>query len=264
LLDWYIQDAQSLLRDQAGLFTPVSQLTRWINLGRREVAKRTGCLRRLITGQSGFGASMQPGAITPGAGQPGALPDSFPDANLNANASQNSFMSVPGVERYPYDFANPFLKAQYQGIKGITDVISVSVSWGGSVRPSLDWMPWDVLQARARAFATLVTSYPYWWSTFDDGENGELWFFPVPSFAMEMEWDTMTIPLDLSNDTDYDAIPDGFKNAIKFYAVAMSHMGAKRYMEASLHLNMFADAIGVARFAADMGKTRSYYPTMFG
>lgn len=256
-LSFYIQDAQSLLFDSLGLFTPRNQLIRWINLGRRQCAQRSGCIQRMITGQSAFGAGAQPGGIIPGAMQPGAMPNAFP---LGGNTPSNSFQTIVGAERYPYQgFANPYLKAQHAGCKAIIDTLSVSVNWGSAVRPTLSWKPYIDLQAYARAYSTLVTSYPYYWSTFNDGENGEVWLFPVPSIPMEMEWQIYAVPNDLYSDDDYDAIPDGFKNAIKFYAAAMSFLGKRQYLNAQIHLNMFADSIGVARVAVDSGKTPDFY-----
>lgn len=262
-LDFYISDAANILHDEAFLFTPEARLKRWVNLGRRELARRTGCVIRLITGQSAFGASAQAGALIPGGAQPGALPGAADNASLNSFATTNTFQTITGVERYPYGFANPYLQDQYQGVSGIQDVISISASWGGSVRPSLDWLPWDVLQARARAFATLVTSYPYWWSTLDDGANGEVWLFPAPSFAMEMEWMTFAIPSDLNDDSDYDVIPEGFQSAIKYYVAGMAYLGKQRPMDAQIQFALFDQQIGSSRVSADRGKSPSYYPQMF-
>ena len=261
-LNWYLNDASCLLADQAYSFTSKMQLIRWINEARRQAAQRTACIRRLISGQSAFGASAQAGSAIPGGMQPGALPGSAPGAQFNATT--NAFMTIPGVERYPYQgFVNPFLQAQHQGCKAVIDTITCSVCWGGGVggspRPSLAWLPWEDLQAYARAYATLVTSYPYFWSVYNDGEFGEVWLFPVPSFAMEMELDTFCVPTDLNSDDDFDAIPDGFTNAIKYGAAALAYMSSRRYGQAQLMENQFAERLGVARVAVDMGKTQNFY-----
>jgi hypothetical protein len=260
-LNWYLNDTSSLLHDLAFTFTSQQQLVRWINEARRQAAQRSACVRRLVSGQSAFGASAQPGSAIPGGVQPGALPGSNPGAIFNATT--NAFMTIPGVERYPYQgFVNPFLTSQYAGIAGVIDTITCAVCWGGSngsPRPALAFIPWEELQAYARAYATLVTSYPYWWSVYNDGEAGELWLFPVPSFAMEMELDVFCMPSDLNTDSDYDAIPDGFKNAIKFGAASLAFQSTFRYGQAQLMENRFADRLGVARVAVDMGKVSNYY-----
>ena len=73
-LSQLLNDTSALLNDQNYTFISQAQLTRWVNTARRNAAKRTGCIRRLISGQSAFGASAVPGSAIPTAAQPGALP----------------------------------------------------------------------------------------------------------------------------------------------------------------------------------------------
>lgn len=261
-LGWYINDASVLLKDQAFSFTSRDQLIRWINEARRQAAARSGCIRRMVTGQSAFGASAQPGSIIPGGMQPGALPDSAPDAQYYATT--NTFNTVTNVERYPYQgFINPLLKAQHAGVKGVIDVVELAVCWGSGVgaspRPALAWLPWEDFQAYCRAYANLVTSYPYYWTTYNDGPMGEIWLFPVPSMAMEIEMDVFCVPLDLYSDDDFEAIPEDYSDAIKYGAAALAYMASRRYGQAQIMMDQFADRLGVARVASDMGKTPNFY-----
>lgn len=258
----YIQQVGMLLHDQSHLFTSEQQLVLWINESRRQCAQRTGCVRRLVAGQSAFGANSQPGSFVPGGAQPGALPGNVPITSGLAvqGAAVNALQTIPGQERYPYiGFFNPYVKATYAGVEGIIDVNSCSVNWGGSVRPTLAWMPWEDLQAYARAYATLVTSFPYYWSCYNDGETGEVWMFPAPSTAGDIELDAYCVPSDLYSDDDYDAIPPGFRNAIKFGAASLAYMTSKRYQDAEIMDNIFNDRIGTGAVARDRGKTPNYY-----
>lgn len=260
-LSLYLSDTAALLNDQNYSFTSQNQLCRWINESRRNIAKRTGCIRRLVTGQSAFGASAQPGFAVPGAAQPGQLPDAVSMINGPvAGAVQGKLMTIPGVERYPYvGFFNPVLKASHAGVDSVIDSIALSVNWGGVSRPTLDWMTWDDLQAYARAYAVLNTSYPSVWSVYNDGPTGEIWMFPIPSQAGEIELDAICTPSALYSDSDYDAIPPGFQEAIKFGAATLAFQASGRYAQALEMANAFADNIGVARVAVDRGKTPSYY-----
>jgi|SRR5215469_8639959 len=261
-LGWYLNDASTLIHDQAYAFTSQDQLTRWVNEARRQCAQRTGCVRRTVTGQSAFGATSQPGQIIPGGLQPGALPGNVPGAVYNA--STNAFGAMRNIERYPFQgFINPFLTQQHDGIEGCLDICTCAITWGGgpggSPRPALAWLAWEDLQAYARAYATLVTSYPYYWSTYNEGSTGEFWLFPVPSQSMEMELDCFCIPKDLYSDNDYDAIPLGFSNSIKYLAASLTYMSSRRYQDAQIMENIFADRLGIARTAVDMGKTPNFY-----
>lgn len=254
----YIQDCSSLLFDYGMNFTPQAQLIRWINESRRQLAYRTGCIRRHLTGQAAYGAGAQPGSIIPGAMQPGQLPNAAPNA-LNS-APQGDFQVIPGLERYPFQgFANPILKQQHAGIGGIVDVAQVSVSWGGSPLPSLAWVPWSDMQAYARAYQNLVTSFPYYWSVLADGTDGEVWLFPVPSQSGDQEWDVYCWPSPLYTNNDYDAVPEGRRNAIKFAAVSLALMAKGRYADAEYMQEQFSRRIGVSTAASDAGKIPNFY-----
>jgi hypothetical protein len=227
------------LNDPNFSFTSKPQLQRWANEARRNCAKRTGCIRRLITGQSAFGASAQPGYAVPGGMQPGALPGAFPQAGSGTyGAVQNAMMTIPGV-----------------------DAIAISVNWGGTTRPTLDWMPWDELQAYARAYAVLNTSWPSVWSVYNDGPQGEIWMFPVPSQATEMELDATVLPKPLNTDDDFDAIPPGMQECLKFGTAALAFLARGRYAQAQVMEDEFAMQMGVARVSFDRGKSKTYYPT---
>ena len=248
-LNWYLNDASALLRDSSNLFTSKSQLTRWINQARREAAKFTGCLRCLIAGNSPQGNSAQAGTMIAGAA-------------LAGQCLTNSFATIPGVEMYPYDYANPYLQAQNAGVSKIIDVLDISVSWGAT-RPTIKWMPWVDAQAFCRSYNVGVTSYPFVWSCQGDGTRGKVFLFPVPSVGGnlngEMEWDTICIPSDLNSNNDYDAIPDSFQDAIKFRAVALALMASFRFTEAQVHTQMFLNELGVDRAAAKRGAVSDYY-----
>lgn len=244
-LQQYIIDTADLLHDTRNAFWSPAQLTRYINLARRQVAALSGCIRILIPGQSPFGGQAVPGTMIPGGITPG-MPQT------------NTFQTIGGVEKYSYSFANAYLRSLNQNLKGIADVISVSVSWGGT-RPSLDWMPWEDLQAYARSFNILVTSDPQYWSTYGDGDRGQVWLFPVPVDNLEMEWDCFVIPADIYSDSDHEAIPREFSTYVPFYAAHLANLNAQRFGQANIMLDLFYSNSGIARVASDRGKTDSFY-----
>lgn len=260
---FYVQDTLSLLNDQGARFTSVNQLTRWINLARRDVAKLTGCIQRFLGGNSALGAGAQPGYMIPGAFQPGASPDAAPaSANPLAalSTSQGTLWTITGVERYPYrGFFNPVLASAYAGLKGVIDTVQLAIAWESAFRPALTWQPWDDFQAYCRTFANQTTSYPAVWSVFNDGEEGEIWLFPAPSQPCEMEAYVTCIPANIYSDDDYDAIPDGFKELVKWKAASLSFFAARQYAQSEVMDAAFMQAAGLNVVARDRGKTPSYY-----
>lgn len=257
-LSFYLEDTAYLLTDTNFQWNSKQQLTRWVNSARRDLADLTACIERHLTGQSAFGASAQPGAMIPGGAQPGSLPDAEPNAQFSA--STGSFQTIPGVERYPFQgFANPVLQAAHEGCDQIVDVALVTPSWGGTIRPALDWLPWPDLQAQARAYANLITDYPFWWSVINSGTHGEVFLFPTPSQGGEMEWDVFCLPKDIYSDDDYDAIPESFRRSVKFKAAALAFLSSNRYAQAETMQAMYMQSLGISSVARDRGKAPSMY-----
>lgn len=243
-LTQYLTDVRSLLKDSNSLFWTTTELTRFINLARSQVASLSGCIRILVPGTSPYGAGAVPGSMIPGGATPGS--------------STTTFFTIQGVEKYSYDFANAYVRAQNQHVEGISDVIDCAISWGG-VRPSLDWIPWEDLQAYARSYNVGVTSYPFYWSTYGDGLRGQVWLFPTPSSALEMEWDTICVPKDIFSNSDFEALPETFTNYVPFYAAHLAFLNSQRYEQASIMLQLFEKNSGLARASSDRGKTQSFY-----
>lgn len=266
-LSAYVRDTAELLYDENNLFWSKKQLQRYVNRGRYIIAQKTQCIRCLINGQAPFGTSSQPGSIIPGAMVPGTLPGSYPGTSQSTDT--NSFQTITGVERYTFDYAKPFLQAQYAGVKAITDVESVSVSWGGS-RPSLNWMPWADLEAYARVMCIGVFSYPFAWSSLSYGEKGDVWLFPVPSVGTQdsglggqglMDWLCNCVPKDLYTDSDPDALQEPFNRHACLYAAAWALLRAQRYSSAQILQQQLTDELGVDVFSSDSGKVPDFYWT---
>ena len=247
MLQAYINQVQALTRDSQGLFTPLATLTNYINEARSQTALQTGCIRRLISGNPAAGAPAQPALFIPGAAQPSAV--------------TNSFQTIVGAERYPYQgFGNTYLTSQYQGVSAIIDVITIAVSWGGSWRPALDWMPWEEFQAWCRINQFLVTSYPAIFSIMNDGADGEVWLFPVPQAVCEMEWDCFCLPATIWSDSDYEALPHPFRRAVQYYAAAKVFEASGRMGQSMRMMQRFNENLGESRGAADRGKVPTRYP----
>ena len=252
-LSLYLQDAADLLRDDNYQFTSKSKLTRYINQARTQVAIQTGCIRALVTGQAPFGNQANPGSLIPGGGEPGS--NQF-----------TAFSTILGVEKYSYGYALPFLKAGYQGVSGIIDVIDVAVSWGG-LQPTMNWMPWEDLQAYARSYNVGTFSYPFIWSSAGDGNKGQVWLFPVPQITALpavgsqgiMQWDVTCLPSYIFSDSDYEAIPEPFTGAVKYYAAYLAFLGSQRFSMAEIMHDHFNEHLGISRTASDRGKTTSWY-----
>lgn len=245
LQDYQI-DTAALLHDSNNLFTGLFQLNRWINQARDQLAMDTGCLRVLAAGQAPFGTGAQAGSAVPGGAVAGQPPTS-------------GFFTIAGQEKYSYSYANEYVAAQNRGVRGVGDVTNVAVSWGGSIRPVQNWMPWQDLQAYARSYNIGVFSYPFVWSNFGSGENGQIWLWPAPSSVTEMEWDCTGLPTYLYSNDDYEAIPRTFRKGVKFYAASLAFEASNRDARAETMKQRYYEAIGTAVGASERTRVPDYY-----
>ena len=250
-LSSYQADVRDLLRDDNGQFYSTAKINRYINRARYQVALQTGCIRVLAAGAAAAGSDSTVGIGTAG----GMIPGQVGNAN---DLSTSVFSTIAGQERYPYSFANSFVQSQNAGVKGVVDVYNVAVSWGGN-KPAMSWMPWQDLQAYARSITNGTTSYPVVFSKYQEGESGQVWLFPVPSIATEMEWDCSCVPEPLVNDTTPEAIPQPYTNAVRFYAAKLAYFSSQRFgmadiMEEEFQKHMMTDAAAV-----NTGAVPNYY-----
>lgn len=251
-LGWYIEDTRAILTDRLGMFTSRRQLIRWINEARKKVAEISGCLQILVPGTAPIGSISNPGTGSPG----GMIPGADPGAD-----SSTGFFTIQGVEKYPYKFANSYLKDYNAGVDMVIDVSQVAISWSGSMRPALDYYSFDDFQAYLRSYSNMLSSYPAIWTTLGDGETGNVLLYPPPSTATEMEWLTICSPLDIYTDDDYDAIPSPFTNAVKYWAAALAYLSSQRWVQADGMEAAFFSNLGLDRASVDRGKTARYYIT---
>ena len=249
-LQTYLDQTRRLIRDKQGLFVPDDDLIPYINEARTQTALQTGAIRRLITGQTPFGADSTPINAIPGAFTPN-------------QATNTLFQTIPGVERYPYQsFGNAYLQASYAGVSSIVDVITVSVSWGGAWRPSLGWLPWEDFQAYCRVFQFQQTSYPTVFSIMNDGETGEVWLFPVPQTTCEMEWDCFTVPKALWSDSDYEALPPPFRRMVQYYAASKVFEASGRLGQGQRMMSRYETSLVASRGSVDRGKIPDRYESI--
>ena len=89
-------------------------------------------------------------------------------------------------------------------------------------------MPFDEYQAWCRSIATLNASYPAVWTVYNDGAMGEIWIFPLPVQANEMELDCLCLPSPLYSDDDPDLIPGEMVEAIKYGAARRAFQASQR------------------------------------
>lgn len=244
----YQTEVRMLIRDRSGILVPTDELNLYINEARRDVCRITGCLRAHIAGNAPFGNGATPGLMVPGGIILG-----------NADTTITTFTTLSGVESYHFGYAKRWLQAQYQGYDSVIDLIEVAVSWGSAARPVMEWESWEVLQALARIYSAGVFTYPFKSALQGDGINQRLFLFPVPSQALEMEWDAICTPKALYSNSDYEAIPEPFDAAVKYRAASRAYESMQRFGSAETMMAEFTTHLGIDRAAVERDRVPSYY-----
>lgn len=255
LLGDYIKDTQSLLGDTKGQFTPRDQLIRWINVARSDIAKITACINTVVQGQAPFGNQAAIGAMVQGAMVIGNPPGAVgPPLNYTIT---NEFQTIVGQEKYPFSYALPYIQAERPGIQSIIDVGLVAVAWGNLMR-TCNWQPWEHLQSYGRMWMVANFTYPEVFSTSGDGAAQYVWIYPPPSVATCMLWVCSCLPAPLRTNADPEAIPEGFREAVKFGAAYYSYLRARPDQGAIMRA-LFLETLGIDRTATDRGKVPYFY-----
>lgn len=123
-----------------------------------------------------------------------------------------------------YNFSNIDLSAN-PGCKSVYAVRGVSLIYSG-YRYSVEYMPWSRYQIY-RAYPYEYQYTPAIYSQPTQGAAGQLYFYPLPSQALQAEWDVQVLPSDLIDDQSVEAIPDPWGECVAYAAChyAMLELG---------------------------------------
>jgi hypothetical protein len=106
------------------------------------------------------------------------------------------------------------------GCGSVYYVRGASIIYSG-YRYSLEALAWTQYQLY-RAYPYSYQYTPAIMSQRGQGTNGDLYFYPLPSQALQAEYDVQCLPSDLIDDQSYEAIPLPWTDAIPYFA---AHFG---------------------------------------
>ena len=220
MLNSYLTDVQTLLHDfNLQFYGSPLSLTTLINKARLRIAGMSQCIRVLV-----------------------------PNASFSTTTSQNI---------YTFASLNPYVQTT-PGVNQIQGVFSVAVSQG-TIKPVLDQLPWQAMQAYMLSYNNQFTSYCTAWSQYSYGTNGSIYLWPIPSGAFPTDIDTYCLPIALATDTDVEAIPYPWTEAVPYYAAYWALMNAQRLEEAKFMKEEYMRCLTDARSMS----TPPNIPTMY-
>lgn len=145
----------------------------------------------------------------------------------------------------------PFSAITFGGALGVSGVNNVRTMWFQvPATPGQAWMT-------PRAFewfglyklnnATPTAGQPQEWAQLGQGQNGTLFIDPLPDLPYVCPLDASAAPALLTNDTDPEAIPPLWQDAVPFYAAWLAFMNLQREADADKMMERYKTLMARAR-----------------
>jgi hypothetical protein len=137
-----------------------------------------------------------------------------------------------------YNFSDVDLSV-FPGVESIYAVLSVSLLYANG-RYSVLVYSFPQYQALIRQYGPGNYMYiPCFGAQFGRGVGGSFYLYPVPSQPLQMEWDCVCLPSDLTSDLDTCPIPSPWDDAVAFYAAYLAKLEIQDHNGARSFLAMF-------------------------
>ena len=160
-----------------------------------------------------------------------------------------------GQELYP--FSNVDL-TPFPGIAGIYTVRSVSIIYA-NYRYSLPCYAFSTYQAMIRQYPYQYQYVPAFAAQFGAGLDGSFYFYPLPSQAYQMEWDSFCMPADLTTNQSVDVVTQPWCDVVPFFAAHLAYLELQNFNAAEYYFKHYERLIGRRSKAASPGRTTNPY-----
>lgn len=221
-LTTYLADTRRLLQNPSATTSLYSDsnLTRFINIGRRQIAAEAQCIRAY-----------------------GALATVIDQRVYNFNGSGGIVIA----------------NASTLGIGSVEHVRQGSVVVGTG-QAWLRTRPFEYFQLYFLNQVVPPTGRPKEISQYGQGTLGSLYVDPLPDDVYTLNLDTVCLPVDLANDSTPEAIPGVWTDAVPFYAAYYAYMSAQRQSDADKMLERYQMFMAHGRAGATPEVLTSIYP----
>jgi hypothetical protein len=157
-----------------------------------------------------------------------------------------------------YNFADVDLSV-FPGVESIYAVLDVSIIYATS-RYSVLIYSFPQYQALIRNYSAGAYYYiPVMGSQFGRGAKGSFFLYPPPSQNLQMEWDCVCLPSDLTSDLSIEAIPAPWDDAVPYYAAHLAFLGLLNFNAAKLYKDLFDERVKRFGSYALPGRATSMY-----
>ena len=154
-----------------------------------------------------------------------------------------SLETATNVQQYP--FSDITFPSGTQGVQGVLNVRMMTYAVAsGQKRVIL--RPWEWFNDFIVGQPVPVAGFPHYWAQFGQGALGTLWV-NLPDTAYSLSLDCVCYPLPLASDSDYEAIPYLWTDAVPYYAAWLGLQSVQRQADADMMMKRFEDLMGRAR-----------------
>lgn len=149
----------------------------------------------------------------------------------------------------------PFSSITFGSVTGVNAVYNVRQVWftipatSGTV-----WVPsreFEYMSLYGLNNPVPATGQPTMWSQFAQGENGSIFFDPIPDLPYVCTLDLSCTPINLVDDTTTEAIPPLWTQVVPFRAAWWGFMSAQRQSDADMMMKRWQEQMAEARNAAN-------------
>jgi hypothetical protein len=127
------------------------------------------------------------------------------------------------INQEVYNFSQMPLGVNTQGVASIFAIKSVTIIFEDQ-RFFLPCYSFSTYQAWIRKFPRQYYYVPTVMGQHGQGANGTLYMYPLPSQAYQFEADAFCLPVDLVDDTTYEAIPQPWTDAVPYFAAYLAFL----------------------------------------
>lgn len=149
---------------------------------------------------------------------------------LSVRVLVTTLQTVGNQETYPITLANTAVAAT-SGVSYPYGILGISVQQG-NYYPALGRKSFSQFQAEERILDRTLQNYPDRFATYGRGSGQVAYMFPVPAAVYSMWWDLSCIPIDLSLDTDPEALPEPWTEIVPFLAARYAVITQQRWNDA--------------------------------
>lgn len=127
----------------------------------------------------------------------------------------------------------------WPGVEAVYGVQGASIIYS-NFRYSLPCYSFSNYQALIRTWANGSYQYtPAVMAQYGQGVDGSLYFYPLPSQALQCELDCYCMPSDLVTELSYEALPAPWTDAVAYWATHLSFLQIQNYNAAKFWSDMY-------------------------